>query len=135
MRGVVVALLLFALVPLSGCLTEKDAGTESTDGDAGTGSSGSSSGSKSGTATGTKSSSGTGTKAPTATNHPPTVNITAAPANGTAPLNVTFQLTGSDADNDTLVWVLMLPSETIANGTGLPANHTHTPSRRPATTP
>jgi hypothetical protein len=119
MRGVVAAALLLMMV-LSGCVAEKkDADTDSTSGTA----SGSTSASKSGTST--KTASGTGSLAPAAGNHAPTVNITAAPINGTAPLNVTFALSGSDADNDTLHWVLMLPNETIANGTGLPGNHTH----------
>lgn len=121
MRGAVVAVACLMLVFVSGCLAEKDdPETDST-------STTSSSASKSGTgSSGTKSVSASGTKAPgNATNRAPTVNLTASPDNGTVPLNVTFSLTGADADGDALRWVLTLANTTLANGTGLPASHAH----------
>lgn len=39
--------------------------------------------------------------------------------------NVTFNVTGSDSDNDTLTWTLTLGNTTLGNGTSLPGNVTH----------
>lgn len=57
--------------------------------------------------------------------HPPVANLTASVANGTAPLNVTFALTGSDADGDALNWTVTFGDGNRTSGTGLPANVTH----------
>ncbi|MCA1811951.1 MAG: PKD domain-containing protein [Halobacteriales archaeon] len=57
--------------------------------------------------------------------HPPMANLTASVASGTAPLNVTFALTGSDADGDALNWTLTFGDGNRTSGVGLPANVTH----------
>lgn len=52
------------------------------------------------------------------TNRAPLANLTSdAGANATAPLNVTFSVTASDADGDRLTWTLTLDNVTIGNGT------------------
>lgn len=82
-----------------------------------------------GTATSSASSTNStasGNATPPATNHAPSVNLTVSPANGSAPLNVTFTITGNDTDGDALQWTLMLGNETIGNGTGLPGSQNHT---------
>jgi len=61
-------------------------------------------------------------------NHAPTANLTATHGNGTAALNVTFALQGSDVDGDNLTWMLSFgDNATARNGTMLPAmvNHTY----------
>jgi PKD repeat protein len=75
-----------------------------------------------GTAT---SSSSTSRGATAATNHAPTAALNVSAVNGSAPLNVTFTVSGADADNDTLSWTLAFGDNTTANGTSLPANVTH----------
>ena len=57
---------------------------------------------------------------------PPTANLTASLANGTAPLNVTFTMTGG-ADGP-LAWTLDVDGDNVtdANGTLLPAQFNHT---------
>lgn len=123
MRGVVVlaAMMLLTLMS-SGCfVAEEDPEAQSASGTA--------TASASGTGTKATTKSGTGSANATATpgeNHAPTVNLTATPSNGSAPLNVTFSITGNDTDGDTLRWVLVLGNETLGNGTGLPASHNHT---------
>ena len=120
MRGVVaVALALLVSTVASGCFVEdKDPETQDT---TGTGTA-----SKSGTTTGAKTTTttGNGTGSP---NQAPTANLTATPANGTAPLNVTFVVSGTDADSDALNWTLTSGNATLAsgNGTTLPSNVTH----------
>lgn len=59
------------------------------------------------------------------TNEAPTANLTATPSNGTAPLNVTFGLSGTDADNDTLSWTLEFGDGNQTNGTSLPSSVVH----------
>lgn len=55
-------------------------------------------------------------------NRAPVANLTADLTNGTAPLNVTFTLSGSDADGDNLTWSFDAgDGNTTANGTSLPA--------------
>jgi len=69
-----------------------------------------------------------------AVNHAPTANLTATVGNGTAALNVTFTLRGTDPDGDALTWALNFgepanatagANATRAHGTSLPANVTH----------
>jgi len=56
----------------------------------------------------------------------PTANLTVAPHNGTAPLNVTFSAGGSDPDGGNLTFTLSFGDGSAAmNGTSLPANVTH----------
>ncbi|MEA3143945.1 MAG: hypothetical protein QOG31_1269 [Thermoplasmata archaeon] len=57
--------------------------------------------------------------------HAPTAAIAASAVNGTAPLNVTFALTGSDGDGDALNWTLTYGDGNQTVGGGLPANATH----------
>ncbi len=80
--------------------------------------------SHSSTATSTGSSSSTSTgSAPE--NHAPTGAVSASSAGGPAPFNVTFSLSGSDSDGDTLVWDLAFGDEASTNGTALPASPAH----------
>lgn len=94
-----------------------------------TSSSSSSSGSATSSATSTSTSSmstSTGqNQTGNATNHPPTATVIAAPTNGSAPLNVSFNLTGSDPDGHAINWILNLGDNATLNGTLLPANVTH----------
>ena len=53
----------------------------------------------------------------TVANRRPLAGLTADAVNGTAPLNVTFTLTFSDADQDELSWTLAMGNATLANGT------------------
>ncbi len=102
------ALLALALL-LSGCFTEGDR-----DGDDKT--------SSTTTATSTTSTGPGGN----ATNHAPTATLEAMKGNGSATLNVTFQLNGTDADNDPLSWTLSFgDNSTNESGALLPANVTH----------
>lgn len=88
--------------------------------------------SRSGTTTGTGTSTGTSTGPSgngthdNGTNQPPTANLTAAPINGSSPLNVTFTIAGADADGDNLTWSLALGDGNRTNGTSLPASFNHT---------
>jgi PKD repeat protein len=72
------------------------------------------------------------TPAPTATdaspapNQPPTATLNASTAAGTAPLTVTFELGGSDADGDALTWRMDAGDEALGDGSELPATVTHT---------
>src|SRR5688572_28010434 len=81
--------------------------------------------------TSTTSSSGTASATSTSaapanrTNTVPEANMTASPANGTAPLNVTFTLEGTDADGDALNWTLTFGDGNSTNGTELPATVVH----------
>lgn len=63
-----------------------------------------------------------------AVNLPPMATLTASHLNGTAPLNVTFNMTGSDPDADNLTWTLDADGDNVteAEGTTLPANFTYT---------
>ena len=70
------------------------------------------------------SASTTASSAPVA-NRAPVANLTASALNGTVPLNVTFQINGTDADGDALTWTLRSGNDTLSNGTSLPANRTH----------
>ncbi|HUR24767.1 MAG TPA: PKD domain-containing protein [Candidatus Thermoplasmatota archaeon] len=55
----------------------------------------------------------------------PTATLKATPPNGTAPLNVTFDLSGSDPDGDNLTWVLVFGDGNQTNGTTLPTTVKH----------
>lgn len=59
---------------------------------------------------------------PVPVNTPPTAGLTADLASGDAPLVVTFNLTGADADGDALSWTLDADGDgtTDADGTALP---------------
>lgn len=61
-------------------------------------------------------------------NQVPLAELLASAVNGTAPFNVTFNMTGSDPDADNLTWTLDADGDEVmeANGTTLPANFTHT---------
>jgi PKD repeat protein len=56
------------------------------------------------TVTDTRGASATDTVVVTVANRAPTVELTATPASGTAPLNVTFSASGSDPDGDALTY-------------------------------
>jgi PKD repeat protein len=72
---------------------------------------------------GSLSSSGTTTGLP---NRAPTAQLNASVENGTAPLNVTFSLAGTDAEGDNLTWVLVFGDGNQTNGTSLPTTVNHT---------
>lgn len=85
----------------------------------------------SGSATGTGSASGTstgpaGNGTGNETNTAPMASLEVTPENGTAPLNVTFSLAGTDADGDNLTWVLVFGDGNQTNGTSLPTTVNHT---------
>jgi hypothetical protein len=122
LSALLATLTLVALL-FAGCSADK--------GGDGTSTSSSSSASKTTSATGSstsKSSTGTTTSSSTtstgaAANQAPTGSISAA-VNGT---NVTFSLTGADADGDDLSWELAFgDSSAKATGNALPTNLTHT---------
>jgi PKD repeat protein len=125
-----IALVCLASVTLAGCSTTdplryptpvSSSASHSASGSASASVSGSASASATGTSTGPA---GNGTVG-NATNHAPTANITVSPANGTAPLNVTLTLSGTDADNDTLTWKLLFGDGNVTNGTTLPTSLVH----------
>jgi hypothetical protein len=113
MRILVVVALCLAIV-LSGCATKK---ADKDDDPSGTS-----------TATGTSTKTGTGPgggNGTSAVNRAPTASMNANNT-GTAPINVTFALNGTDADGDAITWSLDFGDNgTAANGTSLPANVTH----------
>lgn len=115
---------LLVSVASSGCLVSGDGkeGTQSTDG---TGTSGpGATGSATKTGTKTSSASATGTTSPQGNASANiTATLTASAQNGSAPLNVTFNVTGSGPSP--LTWTLDVDGEPIANGTSLPGNATH----------
>jgi PKD repeat protein len=82
------------------------------------------SGSHAGTAT-LSGVSGANSTANVTVQHAPTANLTASAVAGDAPLNVTFALTGADADGDALNWTLTYGDGNRTTGGGLPANVTH----------
>ncbi len=83
------------------------------------------------TATGSRSATGSSTGPAgnatdsNATNQSPVAGMTATPTNGTAPINVTFQLSGSDPDGDPLNWTLTFGDGNHTNGTALPTSVVH----------
>ncbi len=116
MRWLSAVAVCLVLTSVSGCL-EADAGGADDD----TSSSSTTSTSR---APGSTSATGTTTSAPAeASLANATANLTASVLNGTAPLNVTFQLNGT-APGD-LSWTLLVNGTELANGTALPANVTH----------
>ena len=124
MRGVVaVALALLVSTVASGCFVEdKDPQTQDT-GTTQTATSSGTTGPRTGTTTTTTGSASGNTTADRA----PVANLTADTLNGTAPLNVTFAVDGSDPDGGALDWILTFGNTTLGtgNGTTLPANVTH----------
>ncbi len=62
----------------------------------------------------------------TVENAAPVASLVASAVNGTAPLNVTFTLDGSDADGDNLTWTFSINGTEIAAGMELPTEITHT---------
>lgn len=62
-----------------------------------------------------------------AANNAPTANLSSDVPNGTAPLNVTFTIEGTDADGDELSWTLDIDgdNESDYNGTELPSEIVH----------
>lgn len=125
MRGVVaVALALLVSTVASGCFVEdKDPETQGT---SATGTTTSRSGTLSSART-TSTGAGSAANGSAALNHAPVANLTAAPVNGTAPLNVTFAIGATDADGDALNWTLAMGEQTFASGNAstLPSNVTH----------
>lgn len=126
MRSIlVVALLALSTLALAGCAddAERTPLTSPTP-------SRSASATGSSTATGTGSSSATGSSTQTSTdasgsNQPPTASLSAAPASGSAPLDVTFSLGGTDPDSDALSWVLHFGDGNQTAGTTLPTTVPH----------
>ncbi|MHB1260580.1 MAG: PKD domain-containing protein [Thermoplasmatota archaeon] len=118
-----IALLALFAVTFAGCAEDPERypnGVPTTS----TSRSGSASATRTGTSSASSSMTSTGPDV-NASNEAPTANLTAAPSNGTAPLNVTFSLSGSDADNDTLSWTLAFGDGNQTNGTTLPSSVVH----------
>ncbi len=69
----------------------------------------------------------TNTSVSVAPNTPPTANLSSDAPNGTAPLNVTFTVNGTDVDGDNLTWTLDADGDGTAdyNGTELPSEVVH----------
>ena len=126
----ILALLTLTCLVFAGCASKGNG-----DGSVSSTSSSGPSSTTSKTSNGSSSSSSSSSKAPgnqtgnqtgNATNHAPLANLTAVPMNGTAPLNVTFSVSGSDPDGDTLTWALTFGDGAQLNGTTLPSNASHT---------
>lgn len=116
------AALTFLTLAFAGCSDGGGDGEDTTTSSTSTSASAttsSSSSSSSASATTSASSSSTETSGPS--NSPPTGSISAS-VNGT---NVTFTLTGSDPDGDTLVWELDFGDGQKEDGTTLPATVEH----------
>jgi hypothetical protein len=111
----VLACLVLLSVTFAGCSDDKE---RYPDGVAST------STSRSRSSTGSASSTSTGAS-DNGTNLAPLANMTATPANGTAPVNVTFELSGSDPDGDPLNWTLTFGDGNRTNGTELPTTIVH----------
>jgi hypothetical protein len=107
MRGWL-ALGLVSVLLLSGCATKSDTSSSSSH-----------------PATATQTVTAAPVAAANHTNHAPTGAIHAKAGNGTAALNVTFSLTGRDADGDHLNWTLAFGDHANRTGAALPANVTH----------
>lgn len=124
----VLALVSLLAVALAGCADDAErypdgvptASSSTTRSSTASGTGGSTSASASSTTT---SSSGN-TTGPVA-NTAPTAGLTATPLNGTAPVNVTFSLSGADADGDALGWILTFGDGNQTNGTTLPTTLVH----------
>lgn len=113
-RATTLATLLL-IASLAGCLSDDAADLQTGDGvDGGTTDRGNE------TADGGN---GTG-PTPAPRNAPPTANLTANVTNGSAPLAVSFDLTGEDADGDNLTWSFDADGdgEADADGAELPAS-------------
>ncbi len=117
---VLLASILFLTVGLAGCSGDP-ADDGATPDPTGTGTA-------TGTGTGTGTQTGTGTGAPgtggdeNQANTAPVASLVASAVNGTAPLNVTFTLDGSDADGDNLTWTFSVNGTEIETGDVLPAD-------------
>jgi PKD domain-containing protein len=126
---VAVACLAFLTMSLAGCSDQErypnGANASSSSGSASPTATTSRSTTGSQTASGSSSSSSSGPSGGSDANHPPSAGLTAAPVNGSAPLNVTFSLSGSDADSDPLNWTLSFGDGNSTNGTSLPATVVH----------
>ncbi|HLE47961.1 MAG TPA: PKD domain-containing protein [Candidatus Thermoplasmatota archaeon] len=109
MRRPLVPIGIAIMIAASGCFGQNEAAPASDASDA---------------ATGTSSPAGTNDTVPPAPNAPPVASINASVLVGKAPLNVTFNLTGSDADGDVLNWTLDVDGDnaTDASGAELPGN-------------
>lgn len=123
MRTLLVA-LLFLTIAFAGC----SGGGNDPDADpttSGTSSiSGTSTKTGSGTSTSSLTSTGTVTGGGDANNHAPTAQLGASTAPGS--LQVNFTVDGADIDGDELSWELTFGDGGSTNGTGVPANATHT---------
>lgn len=115
MRTLTIAGLLL-ITALAGCLAEETGGLETDDGVGGADDSAGQGNQTTGTGNETDA-------APPAENTPPTADLTANVTNGSAPLAVTFDLAGDDADGDDLTWTFDADGdgETDADGASLPA--------------
>ncbi|HJQ93604.1 MAG TPA: PKD domain-containing protein [Candidatus Thermoplasmatota archaeon] len=119
-----IASLAFLTVAFAGCAEDAE---RYPDGVPQSSTSRSSSATGSATTTSTGSSTGTSTgPSGNGTNQAPTANLTAAPLNGSSPLNVTFSIDGDDADGGNLTWSLALGDGNRTNGTSFPATFNHT---------
>lgn len=115
------ATLTIVAIAFAGCSGEGDGGDDASSSSSSTSRSGSSTGTSTKSSTGSSTGSATGTSTGSAPNRAPAGSLSVA-VNGT---NATFTLTGSDPDGDTIVWDLTFGDGAATNGTGLPANATH----------
>jgi hypothetical protein len=117
----VLAIACLVALAFAGCSgKDKDGGATSSSSSSSRSSTSATSSSTSHSATSTSTSSSSTSTGPT--NHAPTGAISAV-LNGTA---ATFNLTGTDADGDSLVWDLDFGDGNATNGTALPTVATHT---------
>ncbi len=122
MRTLLIGILLL-MAAFAGCLSGDDPETEGDGENGGDGASGSSGGSGSGAT----SEGGSGnTNESSEENIPPEAKLTVSAEVGEAPLNVTFDLFGSDDDGGPLTWTLDLGDGNETEGDTLPTTYTHT---------
>jgi len=119
MRLALVACLTVLMLAFAGCSGKGSGSSSSTTTSHTTSSSTSSSSSASSSSSHSTSSSSS--TAPAPANHPPTGAVSVA-VNGTS---AKFSLSGSDADQDTIVWDLAFGDGNTTNGTTLPATVSH----------
>lgn len=130
LRGIASAcLFLLTCALLSGCAADEGTTTSSTPGGDGATTTTSRPGGGGGTTTTATTTTGTGGGGGSggSDNQAPVGAIAASIEQGQVPVNVTFELTGSDPDGDALTWHLDVDGDGITDKSGesLPATETH----------
>lgn len=127
MRGLSAVGMVLVLL-LSGCASKAPDGTgtaSSTSTAPGTATKTATAGTTTATGTATSTGTTTTTSPPAGANRAPTASLSGEAGNGTAALNVTFFVGGSDPDGDALNWTLSFGDGNRTVGATLPANATH----------